>query len=96
MLREISILAKLNLCNIYGINVFLNNKDKKAKKVYVALSATILFLVALVAAYVGMLVYGYVSIGLGEVIPAYLIMISSLIVLMFGLFKAGSVIFEKK
>ena len=96
MLREISILAKLNLCNIYGINVCLNNKDKKAKKVYVALSATILFLVALVAAYVGMLVYGYVSIGLGEVIPAYLIMISSLIVLMFGLFKAGSVIFEKK
>ena len=96
MLREISILAKLNLCNIYGINVFLNNKDKKAKKVYVALSTTILFLVAIVSAYVGMLVYGYVSIGLGEVIPAYLIMISSLIVLMFGLFKAGSVIFEKK
>ena len=96
MLREISVLARLNLCNIYGINVFLNNKDKKAKKVYVALSATILFLVALVAVYVGMLVYGYVAIGLGEVIPAYLIMISSLIMLAFGLFKAGSVIFEKK
>lgn len=96
MLREISVLARLNLCNIYGINVFLNNKDKKAKKVYVALSATILFLVALVAIYVGLMVYGYVTIGLGEVIPAYLIMISSLIMLAFGLFKAGSVIFERK
>lgn len=96
MLREISVLARLNLCNIYGINVFLNNKDRKAKKVYVALSATILFLVALVAVYVGMLVYGYVTIGLGEVIPAYLIMISSMIMLAFGLFKAGSVTFERK
>ncbi len=96
MLREISVLARLNLCNIYGLNVFLNNKDKKVKKVYVALSATILFLVALVAVYVGMLVYGYITIGLEEVIPAYLIMISSMIMLAFGLFKAGSVIFEKK
>ena len=96
MLREISVLAKLNLCNIYGINVFLNNKDRKAKKVYVALSATLLFLVALVAVYVGMLVYGYVAIGIEEVIPAYLIMISSMIMLAFGLFKAGSVIFGQK
>ncbi|MBR5128967.1 MAG: hypothetical protein IKU67_02830 [Firmicutes bacterium] len=96
MLREISVLAKLNLCNIYGLNVFLNNKDKKAKKVYIALSAVILLLVAMMAVYVGILVYGYVTIGLGRVIPAYLIMISSLIILMFGLFKAGSVIFERK
>lgn len=96
MLREISVLARLNLCNIYGINVFLNNKDKRAKKVYIALSTTILFLMTLAALYVGLLVYGYVTIGLGEVIPAYLIMISSLIMLAFGLFKAGSVIFEKK
>ena len=96
MLREISVLAKLNLCNIYGINVFRNNKDKKAKKIYVALAAVMLVLVAMIAVYVGLLVYGYVTIGLGEVIPAYLIMIASLIILCFGIFKAGPVIFEKK
>ncbi len=96
MLREISILTKLNLCNIYGLNTFKHNKDKKAKKVYIALATTILLVIAVVAVYVGLLVYGYVQVGLGEVIPAYLVMIASIMILCFGIFKAGPMIFERK
>ena len=96
MLREISILTKLNLCNIYGINTFRNNKDKKAKRVYIALAVAMLLIVIMIAAYVGLLAYGYIQVGLGDVIPAYLIMIASLVILCFGIFKAGPVIFDKK
>lgn len=96
MLREIRVLTRLNLCNIYGLNVFRNTKDKKERKKAILMMVAIAFVIGVAAAYVGMLVYGYVTIGLGEVIPAYLVMISSLIILFLGIFKAGAVIFERK
>ncbi len=54
------------------------------------------FLLVLIEAfYIGGMTYGYVHIGLEEIVPAYLIMLSSLIILFFSIFKAGSVIFQK-
>ena len=32
MLRQISILTKLELCNVFGLNVLRHTKDKKAKR----------------------------------------------------------------
>lgn len=96
MLREISILTRLNLCNLYGFNVFKNTKDKSEKKKALGFMLAVILVVCLVAFYVGMMVYGYVTIGLGSVVPAYLVMIASIIILFFGIFKGSAIIFERK
>lgn len=96
MLREISILTRLNLCNLYGFNIFKNTKDKSEKRKILSVMLTMTLVVCLVAFYVGMMVYGYVSIGMANVVPAYLVMIASIIILFFGIFKGGEIIFEKK
>ena len=96
MLKEIKILSKLNICNLYGINVFKNTKDSSKRAKSLGLFAAVILVVAVAWMYVGMLVYGYVTLGIGEIIPAYLVMISSLIMLFLGIFKAGHVVFEKK
>jgi len=47
------------------------------------------------AFYIGAVTYGYIYIGLEDLLPAYLVMLSSIIILFFSIFKAGSVIFQK-
>ncbi|MBQ9120295.1 MAG: hypothetical protein IJY09_09635 [Lachnospiraceae bacterium] len=95
MIKQISTLTKLQLKNLYGINVFRFSTDKSEKKKKLALAATYLFLILLFASYIGGMTYGYIFIGLEEMIPAYLIMLSSIIILFFSIFKAGAVIFQK-
>lgn len=95
MLTQIKILAKLELCNLYGLNVFRFSKDKKAKRRTMVLMAAWVVVIAMLMFYVGILSWGLVKLGLEKVIPAYLIMIASLIIFFFGIFKAGNVIFRK-
>lgn len=96
MLAQIKILAKLELCNLYGFNAFRFSKDKKAKKKSLALLALWAVLLSIMAFYVGGLAYGLIYLGLEMAVPAYLITISSLLTLVFGMLKAGSLIFRKE
>ena len=95
MIKQIKCLTKLQLKNIYGLNVFRFTKDKKAKQKTTGMAVVWALLIAMVCFYVGMMAYGYILIGMAEILPAYLIMLSSLIILAFAIFKAGSVIFQK-
>lgn len=95
MIKQIFNLTNLQLKNLYGINVFRFSKDKKEKRNKAALAMSYLIIIVMAAVYVGMMTYGYVVIGLAEVLPAYLIMLSSLIILFFSIFKSGSIIFQK-
>lgn len=95
MIRQIKCLTKLQLKNLYGLNVFQHTKDKKEKQKMIGLGAAMLFVVLMMAAYIGMAAFGYVIIGMAEVLPAYLIMLSSFVILFFTVFKAGSVIFQQ-
>ena len=95
MMRQIRNLTKLELCNLFGLNVFRHSKDKKAGNRTKLLMGAWMFVIAVVVCYVGGLSYGLVLLEAAEVIPAYLITISSLIMFFFGIFKAGSVIFSK-
>lgn len=95
MIKQIYNLTKIQLRNLYGINVFRFSKDKKEKNRKKLLAIAYLVLLAFMMFYVGMMAYGYIMMGLGEILPAYLIMITSLIILFFSVFKAGSVIFQK-
>lgn len=95
MMKEIKILTKAQLCNFFDMNVlrFSKDKRKKARAIGILVSWAIIF--AMIVFYIGALSYSYIMIGLEEVLPMYLIMISGFLVLFFGIFKAGSVIFQR-
>ena len=96
MLRQIRILTKLELCNLYGLNVLRFSKDKKSKRKTVGLLMAWAILLAMLIGYVGGLSYGLIYLGLEEAVPAYLITISSLLIFVFGMLKVGSAIFRKE
>lgn len=95
MIKQIKHLVKLQLVNLYGINVFRFTKDKTEQKKKIALAAAYVLLIVMGIFYVSGLTYGYIILGLSDMVPAYLIMISSLLILFFSFFKAGSVIFQR-
>lgn len=96
MLREIKNLAKLNLLNLYGLNVIKYSNNPKDKKRLILLLCAYVLVALIALGYVGGLCTGLVMLGAADIIPAYLIMISSMIILMFGIFKAGPMLFNQK
>ena len=95
VLTQIGILAKLELCNIFGLNVLRFSRDGKVKRRAGAMLALVAVLSVLLVFYMGGLSYGLVRLGLEAVIPVYLIAVASLIIFFFGLLKAGSVIYRR-
>ena len=95
MIKQIKTLTVLQLKNIYSLNVIRYTKDKSVKQKSLLLGMAWLFIIVMIAFYVGATAYGYVLIGMAEILPAYLIMLSSIIILAFAIFKAGSVIFQR-
>lgn len=96
MLTQIKILTKLELCNLYGLNVLRFSKDKKMKRKAIGLLAVWLLVLAVLACYVGGLSFGLIYLGLEETVPAYLITVSGVLIFFFGILKAGGVIFRKE
>ncbi len=95
-MNELRALLLLELRSMYGINTFLHTKDPKEKRRYWVLIAAFAILLVTVFAYVGGLVYGLCSLGLAQIVPAYLTVAASLLILAFGLFTAGNRIFGRK
>lgn len=96
MWRQIKLLTALELRNLYGINVYFHTKDKQLKKKNTIMAITIGLVFLVLAGYVCGLCYGLVIIGAADILPAYLITISSIITLMLNIFKTGSVIFRRQ
>ena len=96
MLEQIKNLSKLELCNLYGLNVFRFSKDKQTKRKSKMMMVIWIILILILISYVVGFSVGFVMLGLEKIIPAYLIVISSLVIFFFGIFKAGSVIFRKE
>lgn len=96
MLAQIKLMARLELCNLFGINVLRFTKDKRKKKRALMLSVLWVLLIIMLLFYVGGLSRGLVEIGAGEDVPAYVIAISSMLIFVFGILKAGSTIFRKQ
>lgn len=95
MFRQIKHLTKVQLCNFLNINVIRYTKDRQKKRGMTVLLGIWGVLFLMLFSYIGALSYGYIKIGLGNVLPMYLIAVSGLIILLFSVFKAGSVIFQK-
>ena len=96
MLRQISVLVKLELCNLWGRNVRKHIKDSREKKKSMALTVAFCLVFAVLMGYVGGLCYGLIYLGAAQVVPAYLIFIASILTLAFGIFKAGSMLFKRQ
>ncbi len=95
-MNELRSLLFLELRSLYGINSFLHTKDPKAKNRYRMLTVAWIILIITVFSYVGGLVYGLCTLGLEQVVPAYLVVLASLLIIAFGIFTAGSRIFGQK
>lgn len=95
MLTQIKIFTRLELCNLYNLNVFRFSKDTKAKRKAKAMLVLWVVLIVMLCSYVGGLAYGLIFLGAEDVVPAYLIAIASMLIFFFGIFKAGSTIFRK-
>lgn len=91
---QIKILTKLELANIFSLNVLRHTKDKKVRNTGIALGIIIGFLMMMVIAYVGVMSYGFIKLGAEELVPAYIVFMSSICALIFCAFKAGKIIFK--
>lgn len=94
MLRQIKLLAGLELRNLFGLNVLRHTHDKSARWKAMAMALLYLLVAAVLCFYVGGLAWGLTTLGLGEIVPAYLMVISSLVIFSFGVLKAGSTLFS--
>ena len=93
--KQLAALIKIQLINLYGLNVYRNLKDTKEKRKKFWLGVAYAFVILVMMFYVGAMSFGYVYIGLADILPAYLIMLASVIILIFSLFKAGNTIFQR-
>jgi ABC-2 type transport system permease protein len=94
MRNKIRLLVELQTSNLFGFNEFRHTKDKKIKRRWIGMAAIWAMLTGFLVAYVALFSYGMISIGLGHIVPEYLFMITSLVILFFSMFKAGSVLFQ--
>lgn len=95
MIKQIKTLTKLQLQNMYGLNVFRYTKDKKRRQKASGLGFAWMLIIVMIVGYIGAAAFGYVYLGMADIVPAYLIMLASLIILAFAIFKAGNVIFQE-
>lgn len=89
-------LLKIRLITQLGLNTFKYEKDKKKKQNKILISVSIALVAALLILYCGSAAYGLIKLGIGEVIPVYAFVISSVLVLVFTMFKANGEIFAFK
>ena len=95
MFAQSKLVAALELKNIFGFNVLRHTKDSSVKNRAIALGIVWVILLIMIVGYVVGLSYGLIVLGLSSILPAYLVTISSIVILVFGIFKTGDLIFNR-
>lgn len=95
MLHQVKYLTAVQLCNLCGLNVVRFGRDKKKRCRFIGMGILYLLLLILLWGYLGIFTTEMIRIGIGEVVPFYLYMIASLIILCFSFFKAANIIFQQ-
>ncbi len=95
-MNKLRTLLFLELRALFGINRFLYTKDPRQKKRGWLLTVAIGLLLVMAFGYVGGLVYGLCALGLQSIVPAYLAVLASLLIVVFGIFTAGNRMFGPK
>ncbi|MDD6208438.1 MAG: hypothetical protein PUB10_07975 [Clostridiales bacterium] len=94
--RQIRLLTKLSVCNLFGWNEIRFTKDAKKKARYGLMGGLWVFLIGMLVLYVCSTSYGLCYLKMGSLVPAVLSMCVSVVVFMFTLFKAGPVLFDQR
>lgn len=94
MLHQIKCLTAIQLCNICGLNIVRHGKDKSKRMRFIGMGIVYVILMLALFGYISAFTIGMVSLGIGEVVPYYLYMIVSLVILCFSFFKAANIIFQ--
>ncbi len=95
-MADFRLLLDLELRGMLGWNRFRHSRDPKERRRWLLIAVVWAFLAAMVAFYMGGLAYGLVTMGLASILPAYLTVICSVLILVFGLFRTGSLLFSQK
>ena len=96
MLRQIRKLVGVTMCNTWGINVARYSNDNKKKRNVVFMGCTFLLLACMGGAYITLLAHGLAMMGAADIIPSYILMLTSILILVFSILKAGSILFQMK
>ena len=96
MIQQIKILTKLLMCNLWGINEWRFSKNKQKKARFVLSASAILLLAVFYVAYISLFTVSYIQLGLSDIIPAYMLTVTSLLILFFTIYKSGNIIFQMK
>lgn len=96
MIRQISLLTKIQICNIFDINKIKYSNDKKSKIKLTGLLITWILLILMLMGYVSGIVYQLCQMGMAELIPSVIVVVTSMIILFFTFIKASSIIFNNK
>ncbi len=94
-MNDIRAFSLLSLRSLYGINKFRYTKDKKQKNRTTLLLCAYMFIFLLLAGYVCSLVFALNHLGFADIVPVYLVFISSIMIFVFGIFKSGSMMFSR-
>ncbi len=95
-MNELRTLLQLELRAAYGINRFAHTRDKKEKSRKRLLLAVWVTMLAVAVLYVAGIALGLCSLGLGELLPTYLVAAASAMSGIFALFQAGQVLFGRR
>lgn len=96
MVKQIRMLTRIQLCNLFGWNEFRHTKDRKKASNYKLMVVVWSFLILIMEVYVFLISYELCKQGFAQIIPQILAFIVSLIILFFTILKAGNDIFQKK
>ncbi|MCR4599489.1 MAG: hypothetical protein K5678_10690 [Acetatifactor sp.] len=88
--------SKLELLNLYGLNVLRHVKDPAEKKKKTAIFVVIALTVLLLAGYLCGSAYAMTLFGVGDWIPALYSLFACLLILVFNAFKAKSFLYRDK
>ena len=89
-------LTKLELLNLFGLNVLRHVKDPAEKKKKIIMAVVILCVVFILGGYLTFSAYAAAILGVGDKIPEVYSLLSGIFLLIFGLFKAKSSLYREK
>lgn len=95
-MKQLITFTRLELINIFGINVRRYVKDPAAKKRYAGLTVAYIILAGVLGVYFCGGAYGLASLGAGEYIPMLYPLISGILIFVLGAFRAKAVFYREK
>lgn len=95
-MHEVCTLLMMELRSFFGVNRFFHTKDAKEKRRFRMLAIAWFFIIIIGLVYDAGLAWLLCYFGLGASVPGLLTMLSSAIILFFGIFKSGHRIFGSK